>query len=87
MHDGRVVTSIIHLDKLPAAPPSEENNKTSFLLYAKTSDTDPVYGKCVVTIEYKNKVGVTLSEFAYTNKLPRPGGVNFVTSLRVENNT
>ena len=27
---------------------------------------------CIVTIEYKYKVGVTLSEFAFTNDLQRP---------------
>ena len=47
-----------------------------------------VYDRCIVAIEYKYKVGVTLSEFAYTNKsaVP-PGGVNIVTSFLAENNT
>ena len=33
--------------------------------------SDTVYYRCIVTIEYKYEVGVTFSEFEYTNKLQR----------------
>ena len=35
------------------------------------SDIIRFYGRCIVTIEYNCKVGVTPSEFAYTNNLQR----------------
>ena len=49
--------------------------------------SDTVYDGCIVTIEYKYKVGVTLRESAHLQIVAPPGRVNIVTSFLAENNT